>query len=528
MAVSTKLNSAGLSDPGRKRENNEDCFHADAERGIFIVVDGVGGQAAGEKAAHTAVTLLRARLERQTGTLNDRIREAIAVANNEIFRLAQQNSEWRGMACVLTLAVVENGHVTVGHVGDCRLYVLQPGEIRKITHDHSPVGEREDRGEIGEDEAMRHPRRNEVFRDIGSEEHTPDDGDFIELVRIPFTPGSALLLCSDGLTDQVASQRILETVERHAGNPQSAARSLIRQANEAGGKDNVTVVVAEGSEYAQSVRGLALGSARRPAAAAPVPAKAAAKRSLAARILFSRAAFLLYGILLSLAAVATMKPYFKDLGDRTVVDFGAVREPKTWTVNPADLDAFGTISEALAASHPGDTILVAPGEYRETIEMAAGVRLVSEERHAAVLRGAPVAVKAQNVQGGALEGFRIASGSEQPTLVGMQVNNSAIRIVDSEISGTQEAAIEIAGDSTSLLMANRIVQNKGAGVVVRRPSRPTLLHNVIRKNGLEGVLEYPASSQNSFACQNFIGQNEMSKPRSARRKEKASFDCPGS
>ena len=103
------------------------------------------------------------------------------MANNEILRAARANPEWEGMACVLTLAVLENGSAVVGHVGDSRLYQIRRGEIRKITHDHSPVGEREDSGEIAEAEAMRHPRRNEVFRDVGSEEHAPDDPDFIEI-----------------------------------------------------------------------------------------------------------------------------------------------------------------------------------------------------------------------------------------------------------------------------------------------------------------------------------------------------------
>ena len=92
----------GGSDPGRVRRNNEDAFHLDADRGIFLVVDGIGGQAAGEKAAEIAVERVRARLERQTGTAEQRIREAIAMANNEILRAARGNPEWKGMACVLT------------------------------------------------------------------------------------------------------------------------------------------------------------------------------------------------------------------------------------------------------------------------------------------------------------------------------------------------------------------------------------------------------------------------------------------
>ena len=120
------------------------------------------------------------------------------------------------MACVLTVALIEDDVVTVGHVGDSRLYLLRPGEIQKITHDHSPVGEREDRGEISEAEAMRHARRNEIYRDVGSSERNPDDAGFIEMETFPMPSDGALLLCSDGLTDLVSSAEIRAGVERYA------------------------------------------------------------------------------------------------------------------------------------------------------------------------------------------------------------------------------------------------------------------------------------------------------------------------
>ena len=248
--VKVRLRSAGASDPGRVRRNNEDALYLDADRGIFCVVDGIGGQAAGEKAAEIAVARLRARLERQTGTTEQRIREAITMANNEILRAAGENPEWTGMACVLTVAVLEENTAVVGHVGDSRLYQMRRGKITKVTHDHSPVGEREDNGEFTEAEAMRHPRRNEVFRDVGSEKHAPDDPDFVEIRRVPFDSDCALLLCSDGLSDMVPSAEILKNVERHSGDPESAVRELIAAANQAGGKDNVTVVLVEGEDFA--------------------------------------------------------------------------------------------------------------------------------------------------------------------------------------------------------------------------------------------------------------------------------------
>src|SRR5216684_5799062 len=104
----TKLRGAGGTHPGVVRSNNEDRFHFDPDRGIFLIIDGIGGHAAGEKAADVALSMIRSRLERETGSAAERIREAIAVANNEIFRISRTNPELEGMACVLTVAVVED------------------------------------------------------------------------------------------------------------------------------------------------------------------------------------------------------------------------------------------------------------------------------------------------------------------------------------------------------------------------------------------------------------------------------------
>src|SRR4051794_3933782 len=231
MAVRERLRSAVASDTGRRRTNNEDRYYVDAERGIFAVIDGVGGHAAGEHAAEAAVEVLRERLERPTGTPEERLREAIALANNEIYRQARSRPEWNGMACVLTIALIEDDIVTVGHVGDSRLYLLRPGEIRKMTHDHSPVGEREDRGEITEAEAMKHARRNEIYRDVGSAPRSPDDPAFIEITSFPMPSDSAILLCSDGLTDLITGPEIRACLERYAPDYDAAIRALINVAN---------------------------------------------------------------------------------------------------------------------------------------------------------------------------------------------------------------------------------------------------------------------------------------------------------
>src|SRR5918992_1875145 len=252
LRILSSLSAAGGTDAGLQREVNEDRYHVDEARGVFVVIDGIGGQAAGGKAADVALAMIRERLERETGPVPDRVREAITIANNEVYRLSSSRPEWDGMACVLTAAVVRDGTATIGHVGDTRLYKVRNGQIEKITRDHSPIGEREDARTLSEFEAMRHPRRNEVYRDVGSERHSPGDAEFVDVQQIPFEPDAALLLCSDGLSDLVDSTAILRTIGDLAGRPQDVARALIESAIAAGGKDNVTVVYVEGNRFAGS------------------------------------------------------------------------------------------------------------------------------------------------------------------------------------------------------------------------------------------------------------------------------------
>src|SRR5262245_10932895 len=246
------LEAAWRSDPGRVRTNNEDVPLVDPYRGVYAVIDGVGGHAAGEVAAEIARSVIVQRLARPLGTPAERVREAITIANNTIFQHASENPALRGMTCVVTLALVADHRLTVGHVGDTRLYLLNGRGIRKVTHDHSPVGEREDAHELSELQAMRHPRRNEVFRDVGSEYRDKDDAGFVEVIEEPFDSDSAILLCSDGLTDMVPSATIEQLVRERAGRPEEVAEALVEAANDAGGADNITVVYAEAPGFATS------------------------------------------------------------------------------------------------------------------------------------------------------------------------------------------------------------------------------------------------------------------------------------
>jgi PPM family protein phosphatase len=246
--------AAAATDRGRERSNNEDRVLCEPDLGIFAVIDGVGGESAGEVAAETALEVLRARLSRRTTDSARLIREAIALANRQIYERAHADARLAGMSCVLTVAVLDGARATVGHVGDSRLYALAPGEIRKVTPDHSPVGAREDAGDLSESEAMRHPRRNEIFRDVGSDPHEPDDESWIDVLEAPFQGEGALLLCSDGLSDMLPGRDILETVEANAASPRAAVRALVERANAAGGRDNISAVLVVGERYAEAVR----------------------------------------------------------------------------------------------------------------------------------------------------------------------------------------------------------------------------------------------------------------------------------
>jgi PPM family protein phosphatase len=308
MTKTVAWQSAMASDPGRVRAENQDRGYADDESRIFLVVDGLGGHAAGEKAAETAVRSIVEELAKQDGDPKERIRLAITAANNRIYQEAAANETWRGMACVLTLALISDDRVFVGHVGDSRLYLTWNGAIRKLTSDHSPVGEREDAGELNEAEAMAHPRRHEVFRDVGSRRRLPDEDGFIEMKEFLFKPDAAILLCSDGLSDLLTSAEILEAMERYDGDPAQVARELVEAANLAGGTDNITAIFVAGSEFLGNASPAAAEARTRNAITKARDGEVAASgRGVVARVLTTRLAFLIYGFVLGLVLALALR-----------------------------------------------------------------------------------------------------------------------------------------------------------------------------------------------------------------------------
>jgi PPM family protein phosphatase len=441
------LHAAFCTDPGRVRPNNEDVPLVDGDRGVYGVIDGVGGHAAGEIAANLAYDVILQRLARPLGTPAERVREAIAIANNEIYRRAGESPDLHGMACVVTLAIVTDRVLTIGHVGDSRLYLLRGNGMQKLTHDHSPVGEREDAQEMSEVDAMRHPRRNEVFRDVGSGYRDKDDEEFVEVTEVPFAIDCAILLCTDGLTDMLASVTIERIVRQHAGRPQDVVHALVAAANDAGGKDNVTVVYAEAPGFAPAWR-----ESWSPARAEAMPAAgrespATGTRQPGRLALFARAVVrsrttwfvvgAVAGIAAALAVVWQISGAKVDSGRTLVVAGGAAT------------GAFPRISDAAIVAHPGDIIRVEPGIYRERIDLPDGVDLIARVPGTVIVArpvdavGEVVGMSAHGDLGARIRGVRIESTPDLPLDVGMRVSGQGRTVELLEVNGPMRAGIDV-------------------------------------------------------------------------------------
>lgn len=240
----------GLTDTGKRRTNNEDAFVAeklDDNTVLAVVIDGVGGYEGGEVAAEIAQKEIPSYLkEFNRGERLELLKQAVVCANNAIFDRRQLDTARPNMSCVLTSALIDADRKVIDmvHVGDTRMYQYHYGELLKLSHDHSYVGYCEEIGELTEEQAMHHPRRNEISRAVGEERHGVCDQSFLEAVEHPLLPDSILLLCSDGLTDLVTSAQIVSILEQ--GVPlEEKTRQLVDAANETGGKDNITVVLVE-------------------------------------------------------------------------------------------------------------------------------------------------------------------------------------------------------------------------------------------------------------------------------------------
>jgi protein phosphatase len=240
------IHGVGQSDVGRTRQNNEDALFVDNELALYIVADGMGGHKGGEVASRLAIETIAGALsgdaiaEARSGVgLDTAIAQAIRAANTAIRERASSDPELSNMGCALSMVLFVDDSAIVGHVGDTRLYLRRDGVVDQLTQDHTFVGELVRAGTVPASEMHRHPHAHVLTRALGSTSKLD-----VDTLVADVQPGDRLLLCSDGLTAYVEDLSALDTalsVEDYRSIPES----LIQQANSAGGKDNVTVVVVD-------------------------------------------------------------------------------------------------------------------------------------------------------------------------------------------------------------------------------------------------------------------------------------------
>jgi serine/threonine protein phosphatase PrpC len=249
------------SDIGRRRELDEDsiivmrscaAYGPNKRQAAFLVVaDGMGGHNSGEIASRLAAAgiaqgmtriMLRKNRASSADKINPFIQQLVRNINQDLFKFAGKNPHLKGMGTTLTLALVMGLKIHIGHVGDSRAYIVSKDEMRQITRDHSLVQEMVDRGELTPEEARTHPRKNIITRAIG----VYKDID-VDVYEEYIFGDDYLLLCCDGLTDMVTDQEIY-TVVMSNDDPQQICDILIQKANEKGGRDNISVIVAQFDE----------------------------------------------------------------------------------------------------------------------------------------------------------------------------------------------------------------------------------------------------------------------------------------
>jgi protein phosphatase len=246
-----RIVSGGQSDVGQQRTNNEDCFRIVQALNLFVVSDGMGGEAHGEIASAMAVeTVVKTCIGEETAAVTAsaktepgwsdqtrRLFNAAQLANKKIYESAEANPEQQGMGATLTAAWINEEKLSVVHVGDSRVYLLRSGLLQQLTSDHSLVAEQVRRGILTAVEAEHSELQSVLLRALGTQPEVEVDAE----EHILF-PGDILLLCTDGLTRMVAEQKIAVTLQSES-DPNRAAEKLVALANENGGADNVTVVV---------------------------------------------------------------------------------------------------------------------------------------------------------------------------------------------------------------------------------------------------------------------------------------------
>ena len=247
------LEAYGQTDVGRRRKLNEDNFLVDPEPNLYAVCDGMGGHNAGEVASKMAIENLQAFIEKSHREKEitwpygldvnlsydgNRLKTAIKLANKKVFRAADNREDYTGMGTTAVAGLVSGDMLTVGSAGDSRCYLLRGGELKQLTRDDSWVSAALGEGILNSDEIERHPLRNVITKAIGAKEAIE-----LDVVEQKLAGGDVVLICSDGLHAMLTDAQIREAMTPFGPSLEEAAGKLIDAANEAGGKDNVSVVL---------------------------------------------------------------------------------------------------------------------------------------------------------------------------------------------------------------------------------------------------------------------------------------------
>ncbi len=264
MSLAGKIKIAEITDVGMVRDHNEDAIGSNADVGLLVLADGMGGYNAGEVASGIAVQTItelavegasreeRNDVDPHSGMMRQSIvlRDAIARANKIIYQTAQSQSHCEGMGTTLVAAMFYDNRISIAHVGDSRAYRLRGGVFEQLTMDHSLLQELVDRGFYSEEEAQRSTNRNYVTRALGVEPSVE-----VEVQEFDVLPGDVYLLCSDGLPDMVEDEDIHLTIKTFNASLDVVGQQLVQLTNDHGGRDNVSIMLAEVTDTFAAKRG---------------------------------------------------------------------------------------------------------------------------------------------------------------------------------------------------------------------------------------------------------------------------------
>ena len=233
-----------ITHTGMVRDLNEDSILVleNDDYSLLVVADGMGGHNGGEVASEIAVNSIKMYVENNFhaySNIDELVRDCILDANKKIYKKALENNNLKGMGTTITLSVIFNNNIYIGHVGDSRAYILRDNKLTQVTEDHSYINELLKKGAITKEEAEIHPMKNLITRAVGTDEYI-----VIDTYEKHLIGGDILIICSDGLTRHVSDDEIFEIVK----NRDNQAECLLNLANERGGKDNISIVIARKEE----------------------------------------------------------------------------------------------------------------------------------------------------------------------------------------------------------------------------------------------------------------------------------------